>query len=239
MKNDWEKIWQNRKADGNELQSNDENRVLLELKRLNGFDLVKDGISEEAYKSLCNDIIDMLSSNDNHNRITSIYEVGCGSGANLFLMEKNGLITGGIDYSEALIGVARRVLKSNDIESGEAIAVPALPLYDSVFAVDVFSYFEDRVYAVKVMEKMLLKSRYSIGIVSVHDKEKEDEMMEFRRKSIPEYDKRYKNLPKLCYSKDFFRDFAQKYNLNIVFKDSNIGGYWNNKYLFDCYMYKE
>lgn len=101
MKNDWEKIWQNRKADGNELQSNDENRVLLELKRLNGFDLVKDGISEEAYKSLCNDIIDMLGSNDNHNRITSIYEVGCGSGANLFLRNEKVL-------SQAILIIRKR-----------------------------------------------------------------------------------------------------------------------------------
>ena len=48
---------------------------------------------------------------------SSIYEVGCGSGVNLYLFQKlKGIsVIGGCDYSETLIEMANKVLKSDDI----------------------------------------------------------------------------------------------------------------------------
>ena len=62
---------------------------LLELKKINGFDVVGEGLT---------------------------YEVGGGSGATLFLFEKDGIRCGEIDYSENLVEIARGVLQTNDIE---------------------------------------------------------------------------------------------------------------------------
>lgn len=185
--------------------------VLLELKKINGFDVVGEGLT---------------------------YEVGGGSGATLFLFEKDGIRCGEIDYSENLVEIARGVLQTNDIECGEAIDLKIFPQYDAVLSNSVFSYFPSEEYALQVLEKMYLKARRSIGIIDVHDRDKEMEFIEYRKKMIENYEERYKGLHKLFYSREFFRNFAKNHNMKVVFKESNIPGYWNNEFIFNCYFTK-
>ncbi len=184
---------------------------LLELKKINGFDVVGEGLT---------------------------YEVGGGSGATLFLFEKDGIRCGEIDYSENLVEIARGVLQTNDIECGEAIDLKIFPQYDAVLSNSVFSYFPSEEYALQVLEKMYLKARRSIGIIDVHDRDKEMEFIEYRKKTIENYEERYKGLHKLFYSREFFRNFAKNHNMKVVFKESNISGYWNNEFVFNCYFTK-
>ena len=102
----------------------------------------------------------------------------------------------------------------------------------------VFEYFESDEYAEYVMEKMVKKASYSIGILDVHDSEKQGEYLEYRRSIISNYDEKYKGLDKKFFDKEFFVRFAEKNNLEIVFENTQIQGYWNNKFTFDTYMYK-
>ena len=64
------------------------------------------------------------------------------------------------------------------------------------------------------------------------------EFIEYRKKTIENYEERYKGLHKLFYSKEFFRNFAKNHNMKVVFKESNISGYWNNEFVFNCYFTK-
>ena len=72
----------------------------------------------------------------------------------------------------------------------------------------------------------------------MHDAEKKDEYLQYRRSIIQNYDERYKNLDKKFFNKSFFERFAKKNQVMIEFRETNIRGYWNNEFVYDVYMYK-
>ena len=55
---------------------------------------------------------------------------------------------------------------------------------------------------------------------------------------IDDYEIKYKGLDKHFYSRDLFSDFADANNCSIVFEESDLDGYWNNDFVFNCYIYK-
>lgn len=202
--------------------------------------MVGDGLTYESiikqYQSIKENL--SLTSNNVTVPITSVYEVGEGSGANLFLFEKDGIRCGGIDYSENLVKISKCVLCSEDLECNEAINMNIYPKYDSILSNSVFSYFPDVEYALSVLEKMYLKAKRSIGIIDIHDKEKKADFIKYRKQHIEDYEEKYKELPKLFYSKDIFTNFAKTHNMSIKFESSKIDGYWNNDFVFNCYLFK-
>lgn len=239
--NKWKELWNKRNVNFEQCLG-DERALLLELKRSNGFDVAGQlgyDVLIKQYEQIKKMLFSGVSFPENlFRRGLSVYEVGCGSGANLYLFEKDGIVCGGLDYSSNLIEGARRVLCSEDIICAEADKMSEDIQYDAVLSNSVFSYFTNEYYALSVLEKMYKKSRYSIGLVDVHDKSKERDFLEYRKKEILNYEERYKDLPKLFYSKDFFRTFANEHKLEIVFTESNVEGYWNNRFVFNCFMYK-
>lgn len=106
-RNEWKTIWGKRTADEKILKTKDKKQIFLELKRSNGFDVVEDGLTYESFDEQKNNMVNWLSGKGKQ-KIESIYEVGCGSGANLFLFEQDGIACGGLDYSEALIESAKK-----------------------------------------------------------------------------------------------------------------------------------
>jgi len=242
MENRWKTIWNQRSADLEKLHGKDKKKVFLELKRSNGFDVVGDGLTYEAFWGQYLQAKNELSFKSNSPNgdcmyIKSVYEVGCGSGANLYLFE-NDNIRGGGDYSKKLIAIAKQVLHTKDLLCDEAIHISTEKKYDALLSNGVFSYFLNEEYAWKVLEKMYQKSRYSIGILDLHDQKKKEAFLEYRKKNVENYEERYKNLPKLFYSKTFFLDFAEQHHMDIKFTISDMEGYWNNDFVFQCYMYK-
>lgn len=237
MSNNWRNIWGKRDISGYELGTDDINRLFLELKRADGFDVGGGELSLSALMSQYEDIKQRLTKGAPM-PVKSVFEFGCGSGANLLLFERDGFTCGGIDYSEPLTGIAMRVLQTKDITCGEAIGTKVEPKYDSVLANSVISYFQNTDYTLGVLEKMFQKTNYSIGLIDVHDIEKKDDFIAFRRKNIENYDEKYADLHKLFYSKEFFSDFAKSHNLKIEFSESAVQDYWNNEFVFNCYMYK-
>lgn len=237
MSNRWKEIWENRNLNDNIISSNNIKDIFLESKRCNGFDVVNEGLTYEAlfeqYKYIKRNLF------DNCDNTPSVFEVGCGSGANLFLFENEGFECGGIDYSSSQIESAKKILKSHELYCDEAKNLNTNKKYTAVLSNSVFSYFQDENYARSVLDKMLEKSTYSIGIIDIHDKEKEKEFIEYRRKTVKNYDEKYKDCKKLFYTKDFFIKYAKENNLKIVFKESQMENYWNNNFIFDCYMYKK
>ena len=84
MENHWQEIWNNRKVNVDELSSEDETRMILELKRIVGWDFYgkKSSVSVEEFKKEYNYLKENLGLTDKTS--ACVFEVGCGSGTNLY-----------------------------------------------------------------------------------------------------------------------------------------------------------
>lgn len=85
---------------------------------------------------------------------------------------------------------------------------------------------------------MLAKCRYSVGLLDVHDIKWKEGFLAYRRRVTKDYDNKYEGLDKLFYTKQFFVEFASRHNLDVLFSHSDLEGYWNNPFLFHCFLYK-
>lgn len=237
----WKEIWNKRSADKDILSSGDEEKLLMELKRSNGFDVYANGPGYGAWIRDYEQVKRELSFNKNEDgyALSSVFEVGCGSGPYLYLFERDGMRCGGLDYSESLIRSAREILAAEDLVCDEAINTKTDVMYDAVISSGVFCYFPDEAYALSVLEKMYRKARHSIGLIHIFDIGKKEAYISYRRRTIEDYEERYKDLDKLFFSKEFFLDFASAHGMDIKFTFPDIKDYyWNNDFIFNCYMYK-
>lgn len=241
MNRKWHEIWERRYTDV-DLALGGVRDVFLELKRLDGWDSTGDMLTYEQFYEQYIQIRNELefSAKTGRHIIKSIFEVGCGSGPNLYLFQEEGIQVGGIDYSHSLIKVAQTVLKDPvELLCDEAVNLPESITYDSVLSNSVFSYFDSCEYAEEVLEKMYRKANYSIGILDIHDINKKKSFVEYRKAIDKDYEEKYKELPKFFYDKVFFLKFAEKHNMNIRFSTEGMGDYWNNDFVFHCYMTKK
>lgn len=90
-----------------------------------------------------------------------------------------------------------------------------------------------------VLERMWAKAGKMVVVTEVHDQEKKDEHMAYRRKCVENYDEVYAGLDKTFYTREMFLQFAEEHGgrCEIVQPDNEL--YWNNRFVFDCYLYKE
>ena len=231
--NRWKAIWERREDELGLIDKQDEKAVFLELKRIDGFDVL-DGALELQYQETKKSL--------RLKKGGSVFEVGCGCGANLYLFRKEGFKVGGLDYSKALVGIMKKVFADVPLQECICDSADHLPIeikYDAVFSNSVFSYFPDYAYANRVLERMIEKAQACVGILDIHDKAKEKAFLNYRMKTIPDYKEKYKGLPKLFYEKSFFTDFAESHNMRIEFSEFQMDGYWNNEFVFHCFLYKK
>ena len=238
MSNNWKIIWEKREFEEPPSGEDDFLKMFIELKRCNGFDSMGGMLSVSALMKQYENTKNLLTQNSS-SELNSIFEIGCGSGANLYMFERDGFVCGGIDYSHALVDIAKRVLKTKDLTCDEAVNCNTEKKYDCMLSNSVFSYFDSVEYAKEVLEKMYRKTNYSIGLIDIHDIEKKDDYIAYRTATVENYKERYANLPRLFYGREFFSDFAKKHNMDIVFCKSDVEGYWNNNFVFNCFMYKK
>ena len=235
MGNKWKEIWNRRKPVTDGL-AGDWEHVYLELKRLNGYDVMEGGLPLDSFLNFHAGLIELLDLTPGK----SVYEVGCGAGANMYLMQREGMIVGGADYAEGLIETARAVIPdARELSAMEAADIPTDEKYDAVYSGGVFSYFPDHAYATRVLERMLEKSRYAIGITELHDRAKRQDYLAFRRANIPNYDERYEGLGRLFFRRELFEDFAREHDLQVVFPALQMADYWNEPFIFTCFMYRK
>ena len=243
MENHWQELWNNRKINLDELTAEDESRLILKLKRIVGWDFCgqKVPIGVEEFRKEYEHIKHNLGLSDEM-KDASVFEVGCGSGTNLYFFKKDGFKVGGLDYAENLLAVAKKVVgEENFIEclTGEAANLPTEIKYDAVFSAGVFHYFSDLNYVEKVLERMVAKARRSVGVSRIIDSATKEEYIDCHRSHKKNYDELYKGLPKLFISKKFFEDFAAKNDLEIKFDRHHMEGFWNEPFNFDCFLYKK
>lgn len=244
MENKWRKVWEKRSVNEESLNSGEFKKVFLELKRINGFDSIGElsqGVGFDEYYGQYQEIKNELEYSSDHKvyPIKSLFEVGCGSGANLYLAEREGLSVGGIDYSKAEIEIAGKVLNgAQELICDEAANLSSETKYDAILSNSVFSYFQDYDYAKKVLDIMYDKAEHAIGIIDVHDIDKKEAFLQYRRSISEDYEERYQGLSKLFYDRSFFLDFAKEHQIDIKFKMSRMKGYWNNDFVFNCFLWK-
>lgn len=137
--NNWDKIWKKRTAEI-------ENRATVfemfkELKRADGFDTQDVQGYYEAFFRQWECMAQRIETGC-AGTIGSLYEIGCGSGVNLYLFSalKHVAVLGGLDYSKNLIRIAQSVVPEADVGCEEALRVPTEPRYDVVLADSVFQY---------------------------------------------------------------------------------------------------
>lgn len=239
MNNKWHQIWNMKGLDKLDL-SREEFDVFCDLKRANGYDV---NVHNEAeyFRNFYREWMKM------YNRMTeivkdginSIYEVGCGSGVNLYLFKNRipGVAVGGIDYSEGLVKLARDVTGCRDIICGSAENMDIDTRYDLVMAGAVFQYFDSLDYAENVLGKMLQKSEKMVYISELHDLELQEDWLAHRRASMENYDQIYDGLGKMFYSREWISNIAKRHGKQVVFSKRNNPEYWNSKYEFNCFIF--
>lgn len=234
----WQEIWNKRNSHLMDVDRTDKRAMLLELKRINGFDITKEDALYEAFLEKYEAAKEGLALPEGG----SVFEVGCGAGANLWLFQQDGFRVGGIDFSEGLLAISRDVLREDalcEIVCGEACDLPQEEKYDAAFSDGVFHYFPDEAYAEKVLEGMAEKVRGNIVILDVHDAAKKEEFFAFRRKLDPDYDERYRGLDKLFYDKAFFEAFAKKHGFAVSFSSLTLEGYWNAPFVYAVFFSRQ
>ena len=120
-KNEWKKIWDKKEfaSDGHK----DLEDLFMQMKIADGYDALGElKITYADFKAQFDDMFRHLTDNGNGKTIQpkSAFEVGCGCGPNLLLMQDRGLSVGGMDYSEGLIQSAGKYIRTDDLTVGEA-----------------------------------------------------------------------------------------------------------------------
>lgn len=238
--NNWKNIWEKRTIDRSVIQNEDVFLKFCELKRADGFDT---NIEGEYYESFWNEWFGMyneLLANSHGKKINSVFEVGCGSGVNLYMFQQKvkGIKVAGIDYSSALVDIAKEVLKTDKVYCDEAIKMDVKTKYDVVISDSVFQYFPDEKYGINVLQRMYEKANNALVISEIHDLDKKEECMQYRKQMYEGYEKKYEGLDKTFYSKTLFLNFADRYHCDIKFSPNRNPFYWNSNFIYNCYIYK-
>jgi cyclopropane fatty-acyl-phospholipid synthase-like methyltransferase len=231
---DWHEIWNKRIIPG---PDQSEDIGLQDLLTADGFDTGAGKLDSlenwEHYIRFISRKIDLAPED-------SIFEIGCGSGAFLYLWFEQGHRVGGIDYSENLVTLANQVMKGMNFRVSEASRVDTDEKFDVIVSNGVFHYFRNYAYAKKVIERMMAKAKKTVAILEIPDLAMKEESEMARRAALPEgeYDKKYEGLDHLYYEREWFTRFADNYGYKIEIFDQDIKEYANSRFRFNVVMKK-
>jgi 2-polyprenyl-3-methyl-5-hydroxy-6-metoxy-1,4-benzoquinol methylase len=228
--NNWKDIWDNRSYDKNL-------STLQALIVADGFDSDFGSFTQDDWLNYINDVSTILNI---VGKKTSIYDVGCGSGAFLYPFYQTGHRVGGLDYSDKLLNIAMMHMLNSNFDLGEAIAMDTNSKYDIVVSNSVFHYFPTKDYAKIVVEKMLKKAKQKVAILDLNDNTKKG-IAESLRQGImgeEEYLKKYGDLNQLYYDKKWFKAIAVQNGYKIKIWDQKIDNYLNSSYRFNIVIEK-
>ncbi len=241
MSGKWKDIWNRRDTDMSSVEDTaDELTVYSRLKKMDGFDVAV-GDQQAYYSSFYHSALNLWQHMQEEMEIQSVYEIGCGSGANLYLLKNRGIKVGGIDYSGKLAGVAQKITgeEGKNVSVGEAADIATDEKWDVLFCCSVFEYFPDEGYGLNVLEKMYEKADKAVILLEIFDKALQEECEQHRRETIDNYDEKYRGLEKTFYTRDMFRKFAQQKHARIEFTGVDNPYYWNSRYQYNCILYKD
>lgn len=169
----------------------------------------------------------------------SLFEVGCGAGAFLYLPSQHGIEVAGIDYSPSQIEAAKRAIPGGNFEVRDAGDLHVSPSANVTIAFSVFQYFSSLDYARQVIGRMCQKATRAVALFDLPDVELADQALEERQASAggaDAYAVRYEGLDHLSYSKAWITTALEEGGLrDVTVGPQTMAGYDNSRFRFNAW----
>ena len=231
--NNWKEIWNRKKRI--------DNSIMFALLKADGYDIPWGKIEAKDWIQYC----DKFYSKIGVSMDDSVFEIGCGSGAFLYPLYLRKNLVEGIDYSENLLDLARKVMPESNFTCEDAVTFKLNKTYDVVLSHSVFQYFHDLNQAEMVLKTMNRLAKKKVAILDVIDVAKFDLFHTERVKKFVEegfseedFKRRYLGLDHLLYSKEWFEELGQKLNLKTEIFDQKNDWSGNSKLIFNVIFSK-
>lgn len=226
----WQKIWSTRTLEKARQPK------LPDLLGLDGFASGVGAVSPASWRAYVN----RRASEIGLGTQASVFEIGCGSGAFLWVLRERGCKIGGIDYAANLVAVAARAIPDGQWQVGEADQAIGMRRYDVVVANSVFHYFPSLEYAGRVLQNMLEAAKSAVAVLDVPDLELTASDIANRRAVLgkEEYDRRYAGLSHLALTPDWFYGFGGK-GWQVKAAAQDIPEYGNSPYRFNVIIKRD
>ncbi len=157
---------------------------------------------------------------------TSVFEVGCGAGAFLYVLNQRGCLVAGIDRSPNLVTRASEVMPQGGFGVADADEFNLAPSFDAVVSFGVFLYFGSEQYAERVTERMANKARRMVAILDLPDRARQAEAIadrERRAGGSEAYAARYAGLEHRYYDRGWMADTLRGLGLvDVTIEDQSI-----------------
>jgi ubiquinone/menaquinone biosynthesis C-methylase UbiE len=231
MSNKWHALWQDKRVD-------DDVPDLGTLIAMVGWKADDGDLSTDVWLAFVDGLCRRLAIDPG----TRVLEVGCGPGGLLLPLYRRGVPVWGIDYSESLIEICRRVMPAGHFHTGEANRMPyADAQFEVIVSNSVCHYFPDHAYAERVLAEMArcLAPGGRGAILDANDQAMQAEFMAHRYARFggrEEYERQNSDLPQLFYARDWMLETGRKYGLEGVTEDQHIPGYRNSRYRFNYFF---
>jgi ubiquinone/menaquinone biosynthesis C-methylase UbiE len=203
---------------------------------LDGFD----ALTKDQWSLLTRNFLKLINIEAN----MDILEIGCGAGAFLEKIKPHDHIFG-VDYSENAIRRAKAMLNGNFCVADAAELPFCNQSFDTVLSFSTFFYFDNLIYAERVLFEMLrvMRIKGCIFICDVNDADKKELYNQIRNQEKRNHKHIMKSLSPghLFYKKSFFNKFAKQNQLNITIVDENNLGipfYSNAKYRYSVVLHR-
>jgi len=220
--NQWKELWKNR------VNHTDEPLAQETLLKLNGYDGKQSDLNPNNLGKAQQHFERVMDLQ----RGESIYEIACGAGAFMWRWRSQQFHTiGGCDISANLIGYATEALPQGHWSVADATSFP-VDRWDHVVSFGLCMYLpKDEMYT--MLNRMIMKAKRSISLYDIPDLAKKQGCEDERRKLIPDYDERYKELNHFYHSKEELAAYLESLGLDYEIYDQDIPGYENAKWRFN------
>ena len=229
----WHDVWSQRTL--TELTDGDTPPTLDDLIVADGFNTGHGDIDVDAWLEFTSRTYDLFDLTPGD----SLFDVGCGSGAFLHPASRRGIDVGGIDYSTALIDIARLAMPEGSFDVGEATQLESEPSADVVMSFGVFLYFPSLDYARQVVERMSRKATRAVAIFEIPDEALADQALEARQAAAggaAAYAERYEGLGHLSFSTQWVTTALEEQGLvDVTVEPQSIRGYANGDFRFNAW----
>jgi trans-aconitate methyltransferase len=228
MADTWKEIWEARRLDPAY------GSILAQLLAADGFDMPFGRISDKAWNRHVSRTAEAIGIVPG----SSVFEVGCGAGAFLYELERQGCVVAGLDASSALIRHAGQVMPRGTWIQADAAELDVSVPYDFVLASACFHYFPTLEYAKGVLERMVRKARRGVAVLDVPDLAKRDAAIAVRSRLAGEetYARKYDDVEHLYFERIWFQaTLAGAGVTDVQVVDQQIDGYANSAHRFNVY----
>jgi SAM-dependent methyltransferase len=224
----WKEVWEARRLDPAK------GSVLAQLIAADGFDDGFSKFSEEAWRQYVLRTARTIGIGPE----SKLFDVGCGAGAFLFELARQGCRVAGLDASSTLLQYAARAIPGGTWIHADAAALEVDPAYDFVIAGACFHYFPSLEYAGEVLRRMVGKARRGVAVLDVPDLALREQAIEERRRlgGGEAYERKYDGLSHLYYPRDWFESTLARLGVaRVEIAGQHIEGYANSAHRFNVF----